>query len=135
MAATRSSTGADASAAMTVRACCRRKPKRSPDLPPVRPLFCAGACPGTNSNKRTIDVLHKPDKLISYRQLYAVGPNHGQVIEVSLDGTIHQVIDISASLGHIVPTAITFHDGKYHVGNLGTFESAAGTSQILDISR
>ena len=45
------STGADASPAMTVRACCRRKPKRSPDLPPVRPLFCAGACPGTKQQQ------------------------------------------------------------------------------------
>jgi hypothetical protein len=68
-------------------------------------------------------------------KLYAVGPNHGQVIEINLDGTIRQVVDISASQGHIVPTAITFHNGTFQVGNLGTFESAAGTSQILDISR
>ena len=68
-------------------------------------------------------------------KLYAVGPNHGQVIEVSLDGTIRQVIDISASQGHIVPTAIIFRNGNFHVGNLGTFESAPGTSQILEISR
>jgi hypothetical protein len=69
------------------------------------------------------------------KKLYVVGPNHGQVIEVEGNGKIRQLIDISASQGHIVPTAITFHDGNFQVGNLGTFESAAGTSLVLDISR
>lgn len=69
------------------------------------------------------------------KKLYVVGPNHGQVIEIGRDGQIRQLIDISASQGHIVPTAITFHKGKFQVGNLGTFESAAGTSKVLDISR
>jgi hypothetical protein len=57
------------------------------------------------------------------------------VIEVERDGRIRQLIDISASQAHIVPTAITFHQGKFQVGNLGTFESATGTSQVLEISR
>jgi hypothetical protein len=69
------------------------------------------------------------------KKLYVVGPNHGQVIEVERDGQIRQLIDISASQGHIVPTAITVHHGKFQVGNLGTFESAAGSSVVLDISR
>jgi hypothetical protein len=69
------------------------------------------------------------------KKLYVVGPNHGQLIEVNRDGAVRQLIDISASQGHIVPTAITFHHGKFEVGNLGTFTSAAGTSKVLDISR
>jgi len=67
--------------------------------------------------------------------LYAVGPNHGQVLEVALDGTVRRLIDISASEGHIVPTAIVFHGGTFHVGNLNTFPIVAGSSQVLDISR
>jgi hypothetical protein len=69
------------------------------------------------------------------KKLYVVGPNHGQVIEVKRDGQLRQVIDISATQGHIVPTAIVFHDGTFHVGNLNTFPIQPGTSQVLDISR
>jgi hypothetical protein len=68
-------------------------------------------------------------------KLYVVGPNHGQVIEVGEDGQLNQLIDISASQGHIVPTAIAFHRGMFHVGNLGTFPINPGSSKVLDISR
>jgi hypothetical protein len=36
-------------------------------------------------------------------RLLTVEPNHGQVISVTKSGEIRQVIDISASEGHIVP--------------------------------
>ena len=67
--------------------------------------------------------------------LYVVGPNHGQVLEVKQNGHIRQLIDISATQGHIVPTAIAANGGTFHVGNLNTFPIMPGTSQILDISR
>jgi len=67
-------------------------------------------------------------------KLYVVGPNHGQVIEVARDGKIRQVIDLSATQGHIVPTAIVFHDGILQVGNLNTFPIMPGSSKIFDIS-
>jgi hypothetical protein len=68
-------------------------------------------------------------------KLYVVGPNHGQLVEVTREGAIRQVIDVSASQGHIVPTAVIFHAGEFQLGNLGTFGSAPGTSMVLDISR
>jgi hypothetical protein len=68
-------------------------------------------------------------------KLYVVGPNHGQVLEVALNSDVRQLIDISASQGHIVPTAIVFHDHTFHVGNLNTFPIVPGSSQVLDISR
>ncbi len=40
--------------------------------------------------------------------LYAVEPNHGEVDRVSQDGSISRVVDVSASQGHIVPTAIGY---------------------------
>ena len=67
--------------------------------------------------------------------LYVVGPNHGQVLEVKQNGHIRQLIDISATQGHIVPTAIAANGGTFHIGNLNTFPIMPGTSQILDISR
>jgi hypothetical protein len=67
--------------------------------------------------------------------LYVVGPNHGQLLEVKRNGDIRQVIDISATNGHIVPTSVVFKDGSFHVGNLNTFPVVPGSSQVLDISR
>jgi hypothetical protein len=67
-------------------------------------------------------------------KLYVVGPNHGQIIEVTRNGKIRQVVDLSATQGHIVPTAITFHDGILQVGNLNTFPIMPGSSKIFDIS-
>jgi len=53
--------------------------------------------------------------------MYAVEPNHGEMVKVTTDGTISRVIDISASQGHVVPTAIAYH-GAFYVSNLGTFD-------------
>jgi hypothetical protein len=52
--------------------------------------------------------------------LYAVEPNHGEIDRISPDGQISRVVDVSASQGHVVPTAIAYH-GNFYVGNLGTF--------------
>jgi hypothetical protein len=53
--------------------------------------------------------------------LYAVEPNHGEIVKVSKEGEIERLIDVSASEGHIVPTAITYHKGNFYMGNLGVF--------------
>jgi glucose/arabinose dehydrogenase len=65
--------------------------------------------------------------------LYAVEPNHGELDRVTTDGQISRVVDISASQGHIVPTAVAYHDGNFYVGNLGTFP-VVGDSKILKIT-
>jgi hypothetical protein len=66
-------------------------------------------------------------------RLFSVEPNHGELDEMSLDGSIHRIIDISAFFGHIVPTAMTFHDGNFYVGNLDVFP-ATGNSAIYKIT-
>ena len=45
-----------------------------------------------------------------------------------------RVVDISANQGHIVPTAIAFHNGDFHVGNLNTFTIVQGSSKVLKIT-
>lgn len=63
------------------------------------------------------------------QSLYAVEPNHGELDKITpqgdqddlSDSTISRVVDISASQGHIVPTAVVFHNGNFYVGNLDTF--------------
>ena len=66
--------------------------------------------------------------------LYAVEPNHGELDRILPNGHIMRVVDISASLGHIVPTAFTFHNGAFYVGNLSTFPVDPGSAKILKIN-
>jgi hypothetical protein len=65
--------------------------------------------------------------------LYAVEPNHGELDRITTSGQISRVIDISASQGHIVPTAITYH-GNFYVGNLNTFPIVPGSSKFYKIT-
>jgi len=67
--------------------------------------------------------------------LYAVEPNHGELDKISKDGRIKRVADISATQGHIVPTALTYDGEDFYVGNLNTFPIVEGSSKILKISK
>jgi hypothetical protein len=67
--------------------------------------------------------------------LYTVEPNHGEVLSVTKGGTIKQVIDISASEGHIVPTSIAEYFGSFYVGNLNLFPIDPQWARVLTISR
>lgn len=66
--------------------------------------------------------------------LYAIEPNHGELDKITTSGQISRVVDISASQGHIVPTSMAFHDGKFYVGNLNTFPIVTGSSKIFEIT-
>lgn len=65
--------------------------------------------------------------------LYVLEPNHGELDKVTTSGDISRVVDISASQGHIVPTAMAFH-GNFFVGNLHPFPNTGGNSKILKIT-
>jgi hypothetical protein len=64
---------------------------------------------------------------------YAVEPNHGELDEITPDGKITRIADISATQGHIVPTSVAYH-GNFYVGNLHTFPIQPGSSKILKIT-
>ena len=64
---------------------------------------------------------------------YALEPNHGNFVKVGLHGRIREVVDISASEGHIVPTAIANKEGNFYVGDLGVFPST-GISSVFKIT-
>ena len=75
-----------------------------------------------------------PYSMVAVRgDLYVVEPNHGSLDRVSLDGSIQRVVDISATMGHIVPTSVSYH-GNFFVGNLGTFPVTPGSEKILKIT-
>ena len=67
--------------------------------------------------------------------LYTVEPNHGQVFSVSPAGTVHQVVDVSASQGHIVPTSILEEQGVLYVGNLNLFPIDPQWAKIMTIEK
>ncbi|MFL6735797.1 MAG: ScyD/ScyE family protein [Sphingomonas sp.] len=69
------------------------------------------------------------------KTLYAVEPNHGELDKISQSGAISRIADISASQGHIVPTAMTYHAGIFYVGNLNTFPITPGSSKILQVTQ
>lgn len=64
--------------------------------------------------------------------LYTIEPNHGELDRISATGQVSRLVDISKTQGHIVPTAMTYRDGFFYVGNLGTFEKP-NSSRIMKI--
>ena len=72
------------------------------------------------------------------RALYPMDSNHGELDRVTPNGRIHRVLDISAQLGHVVPTALTNHHGRFSFATLGLFGAADGTTpneRVWDITR
>jgi hypothetical protein len=65
--------------------------------------------------------------------LYAVEPNHGEIARVTTSGKITRVIDVSARLGHIVPTTIAYR-GNFFFGNLRTFPIVPGSSKVWKVT-
>jgi hypothetical protein len=65
---------------------------------------------------------------------YAVEPNHGQIIRINPGGRAEQFVDVSATQGHAVPTAIVFHDDAFYVGTLSTFPIIPGSARVLKFS-
>ncbi|CAN5182449.1 hypothetical protein BH11BAC5_BH11BAC5_41980 [soil metagenome] len=69
---------------------------------------------------------------VAENNFYALEPNHGNFVKIGLDGSIAEVVDISASQGHIVPTALAYK-GNFYVGDLGVFP-ATGISSVFKIT-
>ncbi len=65
--------------------------------------------------------------------LYAIEPNHGEMVKLSRKGKLSRVIDFSAAYGHIVPTAMAYN-GNFFVGNLNPFPTVAGSSNIYKVT-
>jgi hypothetical protein len=58
--------------------------------------------------------------------LYPMDSNHGELDRVMPSGEISRVLDISAKVGHVVPTGLAHH-GVWYIGNLGVFGTEDGT--------
>ena len=72
--------------------------------------------------------------MVSVRgDLYAVEPNHGEIVRVSPNGNIARVVDVSAYEGHVVPTAIAYH-GNFYFANLNTFPQEVGSAKVWKLT-
>lgn len=67
-------------------------------------------------------------------RIYAVEPNHGQILSIGLDGSIGTVMDVSYTQGHIVPTSITSRSGQLYLGNLNLFPIDPQWARVLTLS-
>lgn len=65
--------------------------------------------------------------------LYAVEPNHGEIDRITTSGHVSRVVDVSASQGHVVPTALAYH-GNFFVGNLGLFGPGFKPSNVWKVT-
>ena len=91
--------------------------------------------PVRNPNPADFEPDGTPYSMVEYNgDLYAVEPNHGELDKVTTAGVITRVADISATQGHIVPTAVALKNGSFYVGNLGTFPIVDGMEKILKIT-
>jgi hypothetical protein len=70
-----------------------------------------------------------------FGSLYMVEPNHGQVFSVTPGGKVSQVIDVSASQGHIVPTSLVLDQGTLYVGNLNLFPIDPQWAKVMTIAK
>jgi hypothetical protein len=90
--------------------------------------------PTANEDEDDFEPDGTPYSMIGVRgDLYVVEPNHGSLDRVSLDGSIRRVVDVSATMGHIVPTTVSYH-GNFFVGNLNTFPVQPGSAQVLKVT-
>ncbi len=67
-------------------------------------------------------------------KLYTVEPNHGEIDEIDSEGNVSRVVDVSDSHGHIVPTALAYHNGWYF-GNLFLFPTLSGSANVFTLDR
>ena len=92
------------------------------------------AHPGANYDPADYTPDGNPWSMINVNdKFYIVEANSGVLDEISPNGNIRRVVDISATQGHIVPTALAWHKGYFFVGNLGTFP-VTGNSNVYMIS-
>lgn len=73
--------------------------------------------------------------IIVGKDFYVVEANQGQLLKATTGGTVKRVVDISASQGHAVPTAIDYYHGNFYVGNLGVFPIVDGSQNVYKITR
>ena len=72
----------------------------------------------------------------AHNGLVAVEPNHGEMVRIDpRNGHIRRISDISATLGHQVPTVVAERRGALYMSTLGLFPVTPGSQKIFRVSR
>ncbi len=67
--------------------------------------------------------------------LVAVEPNHGEMVRIDpANGRIRRITDISATLGHQVPTVVAERRGALYISTLGLFPVTPGSQKVFRVS-
>ena len=69
----------------------------------------------------------------SGRDLIVVEANQAQVLRESLNGHIERVLDVTATVGNITPTAVARRANGFIVGNLGKIPFFDSTSVVFNV--
>jgi glucose/arabinose dehydrogenase len=69
---------------------------------------------------------------VSHGVFYTNNANTGDFLRVTPDGNTTRVIDISATEGHNVPTAVA-QNGNFYIANLGLFPITPGSSSLYKL--
>jgi hypothetical protein len=76
--------------------------------------------------------------VVVHSTLYATEPNHQEVDRITRSGQISRVIDLSTRFVPPAnwqgPTSITYHQGNFYFGTLGTFPVRPGTQNIYQLT-
>ncbi len=72
--------------------------------------------------------------IVNDEKLYVVEPNHGQIFSIDSQGKMQEVLDVSVSQGHIVPTSLLAYEDNLYLGNLGLFPINPTSSRLMTIS-
>ena len=73
--------------------------------------------------------------IVDRGHFFVVEANHGEIVMVNPGGHTERLVDLSATEGHLVPTAIVERAGSFYVGTLGTFPIAPGSARVYRISK
>jgi hypothetical protein len=68
-------------------------------------------------------------------KLFVVEPNHGTITATTSDGATSEIIDMSMSEGHIVPTSMAANGNSLYVGNLGQFPIEPTFERVITLAR
>ena len=68
-------------------------------------------------------------------RLFAVEPNHGTITATTTDGSTSEILDVSFSEGHFVPTSIAANNNNLYIGNLGQFPITSQWEKIITLSQ
>lgn len=68
-------------------------------------------------------------------KLYVMEANHGEILRIESDGSVTRIVDFSAAVGDVVPTALAAGpDGNLYVGSFSLFPYFAGSANIYRVT-